>query len=98
MTAQESAVRVSKLGYIGIETPDLDRMVEYYTTVLDLVVVEQSAQGAFLTTGFDHHCVALTPGPGHGRTAIGYEIWEPLDDAESRLRDAAAQRHRPGHP
>ena len=28
-------VRVSKLGYVGFETPDVDRMVEYYTKVLD---------------------------------------------------------------
>ena len=103
MVAQETAVRVSKLGYIGVETPDLDQMVDYYTRVLDFVVVDSSPQGAFLTTGFDHHCVVLTAGPGNGRTAIGYEIWEPLDDAERRLREAGYETQRrsdigPGTP
>jgi catechol 2,3-dioxygenase-like lactoylglutathione lyase family enzyme len=58
----ESVVNVSKLGYVGFETPDVDRMVSYYTTVLDFTLVDQSPQGAFLTTGFDHHCIVITKG------------------------------------
>lgn len=99
----ESAVRVSKLGYVGFETPDLDRMVEYYTKVLDFQLVEQSSQGAFLATGFDHHCVVLTKGDPKARVAVGYEIWEELDSAERRLRDAGYEVERrsdigPGTP
>jgi catechol 2,3-dioxygenase-like lactoylglutathione lyase family enzyme len=43
MTAPGSSpVTASKLGYVGFETPDVDRMVEYYTRVLDFVLVERS--------------------------------------------------------
>ena len=92
--AGEPAVRVSKLGYVGFETPDLDRLVEYYTKVLDFSLVEQSAQGAFLTTTFDHHCVVLTKGDKKARSIVGYEIWEPLDDAQQRLKAAGYQVQR----
>jgi len=89
--ATDPAVRVSKLGYVGFETPDLDRMVDYYTKILDFSLVDRSARGAFLTTSFDHHCVILTRGGTKGRSTVGYEIWEPLGDAQRRLRDAGYQ-------
>ena len=102
-SAGESAVRVSKLGYVGFETPDLERLVEYYTKMLDFSLVDQSAQGAFLTTTFDHHSVVLTNGGSKGRSIVGYEIWEELDDAQRRLRDAGYEVQRrtdiaPGTP
>ncbi|HJY69483.1 MAG TPA: VOC family protein, partial [Streptosporangiaceae bacterium] len=56
----ESAVNVTRLGYVAFETPDVDRLVEYYTKILDFTVVDRSPEGAFLTTGFDHHCVVIT--------------------------------------
>ncbi len=46
MTTPQSAVRVSKLGYVGFETPDVARMVEYYTKVLDFQLVDSSPEGA----------------------------------------------------
>lgn len=100
----ESAVNVTKLGYVAFETPDVDRLVEYYTKILDFTVVDRSPEGAFLTTGFDHHCVVITrAAAAKGRTATGYEISEPLDDAERRLRDAGYEVERrtdigPGTP
>ena len=45
MTPQPPVIRVSKLGYVGFETPDVERLVEYYTTVLDFVLVEGDAAG-----------------------------------------------------
>ena len=58
----EPAVRVSKLGYVQFTTPDVARLVDYYTKVLDFELVEQAPDGAFLTTGFDHHSVVDQPG------------------------------------
>ncbi len=99
----DPAVRVSKLGYVGFETPDVDRLVDYYTTVLDFELVDKSAGGAFLTTGFDHHCVVITQGDAQGRACVGYEIWEPLAEAQRRLRAAGYEVERrsdigPGTP
>lgn len=81
-------VNVSKLGYVGFETPDVERLVEYYTTVLDFVLVDGDTNGAFLTTGVDHHCVVVTRGEAKARQVVGYELWEDLDSAEARLKDA----------
>ena len=98
-----SAVQVSKLGYVGFSTPDVDRLVDYYTTVLDFELVERSADQAFLTTGSDHHCVVLDRGEARARSVVGYQIWLPLTDAARRLRDAGYRVERrsdigPGTP
>jgi catechol 2,3-dioxygenase-like lactoylglutathione lyase family enzyme len=84
----QPAVRVSKLSYVGFETPDVDRMAEYYHKVLDFELVGSSPDGAFLTTGADHHCVVVTKGAPKARVAVGYEIWEDLDSAQRRLTEA----------
>ena len=82
------AIRVSKLGYVGFETPDVERLVEYYTKVLDFALVDGASEGAFLTTGTDHHCVVVTRGDTRARAVVGYEIWEDLDSAQQRLKEA----------
>lgn len=102
-TPSQTPVRVSKLGYVGFETPDVERLTEYYTKVLDFVLVDSSPQGAFLTTGADHHCVVVTKGGTKARVAVGYEIWEDLDDAARRLKEAGYETQRrsdigPGTP
>jgi catechol 2,3-dioxygenase-like lactoylglutathione lyase family enzyme len=80
---------VSKIGYIGFETPDVDRMVEHYTKVLDFVLVERSPDQAFLTTNFDHHAVVIERAAARrARSYVGYELREDLDFAEEKLRAA----------
>ena len=97
------AIRVSKLGYVGFETPDVERLVEYYTKVLDFALVDGAPEGAFLTTGTDHHCVVVTRGDTRARAVVGYEIWEDLDSAQQRLKEAGYETQRrsdigPGTP
>jgi len=40
-----------------VHHPDVQRLVHYYTKVLDFELVDEAPDGAFLTTGFDHHSV-----------------------------------------
>lgn len=84
----DPAARVSKLGYVTFDTPDVERMVWYYTQVLDFAVVEQTADEAFLTTGADHHSVVIKKGGKKARSAVGYEVWDSLSDAQQRLKNA----------
>jgi catechol 2,3-dioxygenase-like lactoylglutathione lyase family enzyme len=85
----DPTVNATKLGYVGFETPDVGRLVEYYTTVLEFRLVDESNDQAFLTTGFDHHCVVLSRSDAaRGRTTLGFEIAQSLDDAQRRLREA----------
>ncbi|QII00309.1 glyoxalase [Rhodococcoides fascians A21d2] len=99
----DPAAQVSKLSYVTFDTPDVERMVWYYTQVLDFAVVEQSADEAFLTTGADHHSVVIKKGDLKARSAVGYEIWDSLTDAQRRLENAGYQVERrsdvaPGTP
>ncbi len=98
-----SGVQVSKLGYVGFQTSDVDRLVDYYTKVLDFELVERSADQAFLTTGPDHHCIVIDKGDQQARSIVGFEIWQSLTDAERRLKDAGYRVERrsdigPGTP
>jgi len=93
-TPADTPVTVSKLGYVGFETPDVDRMVDYYTKILDFVLVEKSENEAFLTTSFDHHAVVITKGSVKPRSFVGYEIFEDLTDAQRRLTDAGYEVER----
>ena len=88
-SAADPAASVSKLGYVEFTTPDIDRLLEYYTSVLCFELVDRSPDQAYLTTGFDHHCVVLTRGAAHGRTTVGYEIAGSLDDAEVHAHGVA---------
>jgi len=69
-TTRDPAASVSKLGYVEFTTPDLDRLIEYYTNALCFELVDRTADQAFLTTGFDHHCVVLNRGESGGRTTV----------------------------
>lgn len=87
-TPANPSVNVSKVGYVGFETPDLDRMIDHYTNTLDFVLVERDTRRAFLTTTFDHHSVVLEHAAAKkARSFIGYELREDLDVAERRLRE-----------
>jgi catechol 2,3-dioxygenase-like lactoylglutathione lyase family enzyme len=100
----DPAVNVTNVNYVGFETPDIDRLVEYYTKVLAFKLVDRSQERAYLTTGFEHHCVVLTRSDvARGRTTLGFEIAEPLADAQRRLRAAGHDAERrtdigPGTP
>src|SRR5580704_1571674 len=84
-----SPVTVAKLGYVGYETPDVDRLVEYYTKTLDFVLVERGPEQAFLTTDFSHHSVVIErSAAAQARSFVGFAIREDLDTAERRLREA----------
>lgn len=93
--ASTTPVSVSKLGYVGFETPDVDRLVDYYTNVLDFVLVERSGDEAFLTTNFEHHEVVIRKSAtGNARAFVGYQLWDELDDAARRLKDAGFEIER----
>ena len=87
-SAPQSTLNVSKLGYVEFVTQDVDRLVDYYTAILDFVEVDRSPDQVFLTPSFDHHAIVVTKGATRPRAAIGWEIFEDLADAEKRLQQA----------
>jgi len=89
MAASASPVHVSKIGYVGLETPDLDRLVEHYTQALQFVVVDSGPAAAFLTTTFNHHSLVIEHAQiKRSRALVGFEVAGDLSSAERRLKDA----------
>lgn len=82
----DPAVVVSRIGYVGFETPDVDRLVDYYTKTLDFALVERDSERAFLTTTFDHHSIVIEKAPdAKARSFVGFQLRDSLDDAERWL-------------
>lgn len=90
-TAHDAAAPVSKLGYVEFTTPDPDRLVDYYATVLGFHVEERSPDEAYLTTDFDHHSVVVRKGGTAARSTVGYRLTGSLDDAHKRLAGAGLE-------
>ncbi|MTD56551.1 VOC family protein [Amycolatopsis pithecellobii] len=89
---QDTPATVSKVGYLSFETPDLDRLIAYYTEMLDFVLVEKSNDEAYLSPSFDHHAVVLRRAKeARNRTEVGYEVWGDLGDAARRLEAAGIE-------
>ena len=87
-TVPQTPVSVSKLGYVEFQTADVDRLVHYYTEVLDFVEVDRDAGQVYLTPSFDHHAIVVRKGQMKPRTTVGWEIFEDVSDAQRRLTDA----------
>jgi catechol-2,3-dioxygenase len=98
MTDNGVPARVAKLGYVAVRTPDVARLTAYYTDAISLALTERTKSSAYLTTGPDHHCVAIDQGPSHGRTRVGLELSGSLDDAARRLADAGLSAERRSDP
>jgi catechol 2,3-dioxygenase-like lactoylglutathione lyase family enzyme len=83
-----------RLGHVSLRTPDLERMVAYYTEVLDFDLVDQTAGCAFLASDLDHHSMSVCDGDGTHRVHLAFQVDGALEDASAELRQAgiASQR------
>lgn len=89
----------TRLGHVHLKVTDVDRAVEFYTSVLGLERRERTGRFAFLTYGDVHHDVALQevggppaadgPGPRVGLFHVAVECpdRETLAATHERLRD-----------
>jgi catechol-2,3-dioxygenase len=91
-------VRSTKLGFVGFQSSDVERLVAYYLDVLELELVARAGTTAYLAAEPNHHCVVIESGGSRGRTQLGLQIDGPLEDARERLAAAGLsceQRHDP---
>ncbi|WP_224447625.1 VOC family protein [Haloprofundus salilacus] len=73
------------LGHIHLKVRELDRAIDFYSSVLGLDVTERHANYAFLSFGSHHHDLALQalgddapdPGPGVGLYHSAWEVETP---------------------
>jgi catechol-2,3-dioxygenase len=94
----DPAVKAAKIGFVALQSEDVDAMADYYEKVLGFAVTERSAEVAYLTTGSDHHCVVLEKGETKGRTRLGFQIYGELGDAEKGLAAAGIEVERRSDP
>jgi catechol-2,3-dioxygenase len=97
-TAAAPPVRVSKLGFHVVSTPDVAAIAEHYERALGLARSGEEAGTVYLTTGGDHHTVAIRPGERHGRAGLGFEVHGSLEEAGERLSAAGVAFERRSDP
>ena len=75
-------IRVRKIGHATFESPDLDRLVAYYTDVLGLTLVERDSDAAYLSSTLDHHSVVLRHGGTPRCAKLSFQLAPDTDLAD----------------
>lgn len=82
-----------KLGFVGLNCTDVERMTQHYTEVIGLPKVLDAGSDSYFSCGDDHHALILNKSGGTGLTYIGLQIegQGSLDDVAQELRSAGVQ-------
>lgn len=75
-------IQARRTGYATFETPDLGRLIDYYTRVIGLVVVERSAELAFLATRTGLLAIELRRAASPRCVKIAFQVAPGEDFAE----------------
>lgn len=71
----DMSVKVSKLGFIGLNCVNIDEMKNHYANVIGLAQGETGDDGStYFACGFDHHAVGLVPSKTAGIHHLGLEV------------------------
>jgi catechol-2,3-dioxygenase len=97
-TATTPPAAVSKLGFHVVTTQDVAAIAEHYEAALGLARVGEEDGTVFLTTGGDHHSVAIRKGEPNGRAGLGFEVHGSLDETAERLSAAGVDFERRTDP
>jgi catechol 2,3-dioxygenase-like lactoylglutathione lyase family enzyme len=92
-------INVTKIGHLALETSDVERLVAYYTDVLDFDVVERGpGREAYLATDLEHHCVVVQPAGSARLAHLAFQVAGPLDDAAAELERLGIEVERRSDP
>lgn len=85
--------RIQTLGFLTIETTDLDAAVDFYTRVARLEISERRDDEVFLTGGTEHHWIRLQRGAASGVSLVSYKVadHETLDALEAAIQAAGIE-------
>src|SRR5262249_43899312 len=75
---REPMIAVRRLGHATLTTPDIDRQVAYYTTVVGLTLRERACRAS--KQGLE--AVALEPGPPNALSRLAFQVAPGSDLAE----------------
>ena len=57
-------IQVKRLGHATFKTPDLERIVDYWTRIIGLTLVDKDKNRAFLATKYGEEAIAVEAGEG----------------------------------
>ncbi|HXG35728.1 MAG TPA: VOC family protein [Dehalococcoidia bacterium] len=82
-------VRPYRLGYIMLDTPDLDAATKFWTNIWALEISERTENRVYLRGGPQHHWIVLQKAekPGLARWSMEVSTVEELEALEKRLRE-----------
>ncbi len=67
-------IKPRRIGHATFETPDLDRLVDYYTEVIGLVPAEREKDRAFLTSQIGLLTLQINKGDVERCTTLSFEV------------------------
>jgi catechol 2,3-dioxygenase len=96
----DASTRPTMVGHVHLKVHDVERAIDFYTSVLDLDIEERHARFAFLSFGERHHDVALqevdrqTDGPPSSRSVGLYHAAFEVEssDALATIYDRLLER------
>ena len=100
-------IKPRRVGHATFETPDMERMIDYYTEVVGLVLAEREKDRAYLASKVGLLTIQINKGAAERCTTLSFEVAPNSDFGElarelekGRHQERAAQRfharHRPG--
>jgi catechol 2,3-dioxygenase-like lactoylglutathione lyase family enzyme len=88
--AEDAMIDVKRIRHATFVTPDLDRQIDYYQSVVGLGVVARDGSSAFLATESDQLAIVLEAGDVPACKRIAFEVAPNIDVAELNRQLAAA--------
>jgi catechol 2,3-dioxygenase-like lactoylglutathione lyase family enzyme len=67
-------VKARRIGHATFETPDMERMIDYYTEVIGLVLAEREKDRAFIASKVGPLAVEINKGVAERCTALSFEV------------------------
>jgi catechol-2,3-dioxygenase len=67
-------IKVKRLGHATFHTPDLERIVDYWTRIIGLTVVERDKDRAFLATRFGEEAIVVERGDNANLIRVAFQV------------------------
>ena len=86
-------IQIKRLGHATFRTPDMARMIDYWTEVIGLTLVERFKDRAFLATKFGEEAIALEEGEGTHLVRTSFQVapGSDLGDVQKALAKAGVK-------
>ncbi|KGJ08956.1 glyoxalase/bleomycin resistance/extradiol dioxygenase family protein [Paracoccus versutus] len=81
------APKVFQLGYVGVDTPDLARALDYYGETVGMTETDRGDGASYLSVGYEHHNIILRQTAAKGLGNIGLQL-KPDSDLAALRKEA----------